>query len=324
MEKSVFTIAVGKQCYIDMAIALARSFFLWNDGSQIEFYLATDRKKEDLPSDLQKIKVILITQDNYGKGFSPKLYLDRIAPSKCSLFIDADSLVVGSLKNAFFSFKGHSIATIGKNINDGEWFGDIERICEKLNIESIPRFNGGVYYLENDQQCKNVYQTARSLLPDYDTLGFVRLRGYPNDEVLIAAAMAIQGEQPIPEAGDIMNSLLAGPGGVKVDVFRGRSLLKNPKSHIKYNSWYELEEHRPKIIHFLGTPLNSFPYNREVDRLKLVCEKNWPLIIARIWTNIKFDLSYQSVSYIKNSLRPFYHTLFGVRRIRYDSKQDRF
>lgn len=72
-------------------------------------------------------------------------------------------------------------------------------------IQAMPRFNGEVYYLERGRICEKVYETARELERRYDDIGFVRLRGHPNDEVLVSLAMALHGQEPIPERGDIMN-----------------------------------------------------------------------------------------------------------------------
>ena len=41
------------------------------------------------------------------------------------------------------------------------------------------------------------------------------------------------GQKLVPETGTIMNTLLAGPGGIDVDVFRGRAVLYNPVSSLR-------------------------------------------------------------------------------------------
>jgi len=319
MQKSVFTIAVGKPLYFDMACALARSFLRWHAKSEIRFFLATDRNSDCLPEDLKDIGLISISQEEFGEGFTPKLFLDRIAPTERSLFIDADCLCVGSLDHAFLRFQGHAVSVIGREISDGEWFGDVGAICRKFRIRGIPRFNGGVYYLEKGEECSRVYDTARELLPQYDELGFVRLRNHPNDEVLVSLAMAIHGQRAIPECGDIMNSLLAGVGGITVDVLKGSALLRNPKNHPNHNAWYEREEHRPRIVHFLGTPVNSFPYNREIERLELVYDRGWPTWLAKSVTSLQFSLPYYLINRTKTLLRPMYHALFGPRAIRHNT-----
>jgi hypothetical protein len=315
-QEGVFSVAVGRLNYLSMACALARSFKLWHDKRSLALFLATDASGESLPFDLKDVNIIPLISDQYGSGFSPKLHLDKIAPAAHSLFVDADSLCVGSVHNAFSAFKGHSVSAIGRHIHDGEWFGDVAAICRRLGVRAIPRFNGGVYYVEPGEACTQVFETARELEQRYDELGFVRLRGKPNDEVLISAAMAIHKQMPIPETGEIMNGLLAGPGGIEVDVLSGHALLKNPRNHPKHNNWYELEEMRPRIVHFLGTDVGSFPYRREIERLRLVCSAGWPVWLAKLWTTIRYTVPHLILESVKDTFRPAYHASFGPRKVK--------
>jgi|ERR1035438_4547050 hypothetical protein len=316
MKNAVFTVAVGKRLYLRMAFAMARSFRLWHRDNGIEFFLATDADRASLPTDLSDLKIIPLKPAQYGHGFSPKIHLDKIAPAEKSLFIDADCLCVGSLEQAFADFRGHSVSVIGREISNGEWYGDVATICRKFNIPAMPRFNGGIYYLERGSTCERVYQTARELEARYDEIGFVRLRGHPNDEVLVSLAMALHGEKPIVERGDIMNSLLAGPAGLEIDVLNGEALLRNPKGHPRHNPWYELDEMRPKLVHFLGSDINDYPYRQEEMRLDLVCSKGWPRWLATLWAKLSFSLPSLLWSKCKDILRPTYHVLFGPRVVR--------
>lgn len=313
---SAFTIATGRTIYLEMACSLARSFRLWHKEDEFRFFLATDTSTNNLPKDLRNLSIIPLKSDEFGKGFSPKLYLDKIAPTARSMFIDADCLCCGSLRNAFKRFKGHAVSVIGSEINHGEWFGDIGKICKKLNLSKIPKFNGGLYYLEKGIICTAVYSKAREMQSLYDSLGFMRLRGHANDEVLMSVAMAFNKQKPIRENGDIMNTLLAGPGGVEIDVFKGKAILKNPKLHPKHNPWYELQEMRPKLVHFLGTDISTYPYRHENIRLRMVCEKKWSVIAATLWAYITFTWPWKTWQHLKNNLRPIYHVFFGARRVK--------
>src|SRR6266851_6927323 len=89
---AVFTIATGKPVYLEMAVALARSFRRWHRGDDIRFFLATDKDRSQLPPDLADLDLIPLKPGQYGAGFTAKLYLDHIAPAERSLFIDADCL----------------------------------------------------------------------------------------------------------------------------------------------------------------------------------------------------------------------------------------
>jgi len=316
MENAVFTIAVGKPLYFRMACALARSFRLWHCGSDIDFFLATDADRASLPADLSDLNIIPLEPGQYGGGFSPKIHLDKIAPADQSLFVDADCLCAGSLAQAFSAFRGHAVSVIGREVTDGEWFGDVAAVCRQFKIPAMPRFNGGVYYLERGRICEQIYETARELERRYDEIGFVRLRGHPNDEVLVSLAMALHGQEPIPEQGDIMNSLLAGPGGLELDVFSGRVLLRNPKGHPKHNPWYDLEEMRPRLLHFLGSDIGEYPYRQEEIRLELVCSKGWPRWLATFWAKLFFSIPWLMWNKCRNLFRPAYRVLFGLRPVR--------
>ncbi len=278
--------------------------------------LVTDRERSELPPDLSDLPLVAIKPGEYGPGFTPKLHLDRFAPAERSLFIDADCLCVGSLEKAFDSFAGHAVSVIGREISSGEWFGDVGAICAQFQVPAISRFNGGVYYLERGAACTRVYETARGLLPRYDEIGFQRLRQHPNDEVLLSLAMALEGQKAIPERGDIMNSLLAGSGGLSIDVFKGHALLRNPKDHPQHNDWYEMEEMRPRLVHFLGSDLNTYPYRQEIIRLRLVFEHKLPRWAATLWAKLTFSLPWLMLQNLKSILRPLYHATLGPRRVR--------
>ena len=81
LNRAVFTIATGKQIYIEMAAALARSVMLWNPPEALPFYLVTDAPRSALPDDLKAVRIVSIAPGQYGTGFTPKLYLDRFAPA---------------------------------------------------------------------------------------------------------------------------------------------------------------------------------------------------------------------------------------------------
>jgi len=316
VEAAVFTIATGRKVYLDMAFALARSYRRWHSETDPKFYIATDSQIE-CPVDLQALDIIRVQPGALGSGFSSKLFLDRLAPARQSLFVDADCLCVGSLASAFERFRGRAVSVIGRNVGCGEWFGDVGAICRQFGVPSVPRFNGGVYYVEPGERCSAVYETARSLHQRYDEIGFKRLRGSENDEVLMALAMALHRQEPIAERGDIMNSLLAGPGGLEIDVLRGRALLRNPADHPKHNDWYEMEELRPRIVHFLGMDCRAYPYGREIARLKLVDEHGWPAWLARFWVGLSYSAPRRVLTMVKDLLRPIWHKILGPRPVRY-------
>lgn len=313
-SRSVLTIATGKPLYLQLAATLARSFRLWNEGHGIGFAIATDRP-DALPPDLGWVETIPLRPGQYGAGFSPKLYLNELAPAERTLFVDADCLCVGSLGPAFEAFEGRPVATIGRVVADGEWFGDVAAISEQFGVRGLPRFNGGVYYLERGEVSDRVFREAQGLEARYDEIGFQRLRERPNDEVLISLAMAIHGLDPLPEDGTVMNSTLAAPGGLEVDAFRGHSRLLNPPDHPDHNAWYAQDELRPVLVHFLGSEVGRFPYRREELRLARRAG-GWPAWAATAWADLTFSAPWTARERVKSALRPVYRRLVGVRAVR--------
>ena len=315
MSRSILSLAVGDSLYLHLAVNLARSFLHWHHGHDINFVLATDQANR-LPSDLEGIEVIELAPRQFGEGFSPKLYLNELAPADQTLFVDADCLCTGPLNVAFDRFAGHDVSVIGRPISEGEWFGNVAAVLQRFGLSSMPRFNGGVYYLEKGQTSDAVFETAQALESEYDDIGFQRLRTRPNDEVLLSVAMALHEQEPVLEDGTIMNSTLACPGGMKIDTLRGVSRLYNPESHPDHNDWYPLEELNPTLVHFLGHQTAQYPYRREALRLKRVMADGWPLPLADAWAASTYSAPYLLKEKSKDLLRPVYHKLFGTRPIK--------
>jgi hypothetical protein len=315
-QRYILTIATGKKLYLDMAINLARSFIWWHADSDIIFQLVTDQQKH-IPVDMKsKIQVIEIKAGELGDGFSTKLFLDRLASPGQTLFIDSDCLLFGNLDTVFNTFKGHAVSVVGSYIKSGEWFGDITAICRKFNIDKLPKFNGGIYYIEKGVRATAVYQTARDLEKQYDEIGFVRLRNKPNDEVLMALAMQLNNQQPVPDDGTIMSDPQACPGGYKIDTISGERYLYNPpQPNPLHQSQYPFQKVSPVVVHFLGYYTSHYPYRREAYRLKKALDNNLTWL-----TNVKGLLFIEYPDRLKLSLknlfRPVYHFIFGTRPVK--------
>lgn len=316
MSKAVLTIGTGKKIFVDLAVNLARSFLYWHPKSDIIFQLVTDQP-ELVPVDLKdKIQIITIQPGELGVGFSTKLHLDKLVSADQTLFIDSDCLIFENLGYLFDRFKGHQVSVVGDYIADGEWFGDIAAICKQFNLPHIPKFNGGLYYLEKGDRATEVYTKARELEKKYDEIGFIRLRNRPNDEVLMALAMQLHQQTPLIDDGTVMSDPQACPGGYKIDVIKGeRWMLNPPYPHQLHRKWYPFERVSPAIVHFLGGFTENYPYKREVYRLQKA-EKNQLNFFSE--TNAFFSIQFpeQSKNSLKSIFRPLYHVLFGYRKIK--------
>lgn len=314
-RRAVLTLATGKPFYIRMAVNLARSFKWWHKNSLIRFFIATDQK-EHIPRDLQDIEIIELKPAQYGQGFSPKLYLDKLAPADQTIFIDADCLCTGPLEPAFDRFAGHAVSVVGGAISEGEWFGDVAAVCRQFGVSALPKFNGGLYYLEKCEERNRVYATVRELESRYDEIGLVRLRNRANEELLMAIAMALHNQKPIPDDGSISGNPLDCAGELSVDVVRGKSkLINSPQPDPMHRLWHPFAEARPLLVHFLGHHATTYPYKREELRLALAIARGWPIWAAYAWVALFCSAPLLVSRTVKNILRPLFHQFFGPRPV---------
>ena len=311
-DRSVLTIAVGPRIYLDMAVALARSIRLWHDAMDLPVAIATD-SVEPLPADLSGVKTILLKPKELGVGFEPKLNLDRLAPAQRTLFIDADCLVYSRLDRAFDAFAGQAVGVVRERVaKDGERFGDIASYCQYLGVESIPVFTGGMYYLEG-QGAASVYGEARTLLQSYDQLGLVRLRGLPNEEVLISGAMARHNLWGIPDDGLVIGDFQTSPGNASLDLLRGRRRMTNPPyPSPNHCSWAPVRSISPAVVHFLGFHSRLPHYRSEVATLNLLAQ-GLPPRVARFLARLVCFWPPSTFALLKSWLRPLYRRVFGAR-----------
>lgn len=315
-KKYVLTIATGKKLYIDMATNLARSFFLWHSASDITFRLVTDNK-DQLPADVvQRAEIVIIEPGEFGEGFSTKLQLDKLAAPGQTLFIDSDCLVYRNLEFVFQQFKGHAVSVIGGYISNGEWFGDITAICRQFGVKHIPKFNGGIYYLEKGEVAGRVYETARSLEKKYDEAGFVRLRSRPNDEVVMAMAMELNQQKPIPDDGNVLAEFVNFQSGIKSDLVNGIAELYNDPNHPNYQENWHLTTARPTIVHFLGHHNQVMPYIQEVKVLQYLFSNKWPKGIAKALASVQVGIPFLAKTFFKKIFRPLYHSVLGTRKVK--------
>lgn len=315
MQRQVITLATGKKLYVDLAVHLARSFVKWNDPELIAFIIVTDLPAF-IPADVRAwVKTIVIEEGAFGLGFSPKLHLDKVAPAGQTLFIDGDCLIFGNIELIFEQFLGKTVSVLGGYISDGEWFGDVKHILQQFNLVQMPKFNGGIYYLENGAVAKSVYETARELETRYDEIGFKRLRNRPNDEVIMALAMELHQMPPLIDDGTVMSDPQACPGGYKIDAVSGeRWLINPPKPHPLHQDWYPFEKVEPFIFHFLGYYTKHYPYRREVFRLEhfLNNKLNW---LTELQAKFGIEWPEKIKIAVKNTFRPMYRKVFGTRKI---------
>lgn len=314
MQQSVFTIAGRSQKYLKLAFSLARSFVLTNDPLSIAFYILSDLQF-DMPADLSFVQTLELPKELADKGIGVKLHLDELSPTQRAIFLDADCLVFQNLQSVFDRFRGRPVSVVGVTVSDGDWCGPrAETLCLQLGISGMPRFNGGLYYLEKGDKARRVYQTARELEPEYDRLGFLRHREWINDEPLVSLAMALHAQSPIGDDGSILSDLGAGLQRTFIDVVGGKSILYNPLPPSSHHKWWQNTrgQYSPAIIHFS----DDFPYNRECYKLRLNSFSCSSKLFTRTSAFFLYTAPYWTSHAIKWLGRPIYRRLFGIRPIR--------
>ncbi len=311
---SVFTIATGSQVYLDYAINLARSFALHNEIEKTSFYIVTDQQCT-LPEDLSFVKAAALPGEVASEGLTPKLYLDVLAPTEKALFLDSDCLIFRDLRFVFEHFNGRYVSVVGVAVADGDWCGPpAATLCSRFGLDSMPRFNGGLYYVERGATATRVYETARQLRSQYDALGFHRHRTGLNEEPLVSLAMAIHSQAPIADDGSILSDLAAGLQRTSIDVLHGKSVLYNPPPPAARHKWWQTTRgaYSPAVIHFA----EGFPYNREAFKLSLKLTRSLPDNAVGAAAFCRYSAPYWAEDFVKSIGRPIYRKLFGYRAVK--------
>ena len=313
--RAVITLATTKPIYVEMAFTLARSFQRWNRDSGIGFHLITDLEFP-LPPDLSWIQLVRVSPGALGEGFSPKLHLDSLAPARQTMFIDSDCLCLGPLGPAFDRFAGRPVAVVGDTMSTGQWWGDIAALCQRFHVPALPHFNGGLYYVEPGAAATAVYDQARVLERQYDEIGLLRLRGRPNDEILMSIAMAEAGLMPLADDGTILGVFNVYPKFEALDVFAGRCRMSNPAPpDPMYKPTVPIAAISPLIPHFVNNYTDHWRYRAEAQKLRQTSQQGLPDIVAKAITAVEIEIPGWSVETAKNTLRPAFHKRFGVRRM---------
>lgn len=294
--------ATNKTKYIPFALNCAESILLHNE---IQIFIVSDLRVI-IPTRLQKfVSVIKVKKDHLSLGMGIKIYMDHYLQTENTLFVDADCLCYASLQPAFEAFADKTVSVVGTMIDSAEWCGKQQaKIIEKeFGIKQLPRFNAGIVYLKNSKRSREIFEFARSIIPNYDTFGFQRNNNTINEEGLIAIAMVKYGETPITDDGSYMTDLYTDSHPRKLNVLKGIRVLNNPpKGSPRHRPWYPEGDYSPAIIHFGGSNLSSYIYRSQVALLQLY-KKHIPQNLATQIVNIFIHIPFISLRWIIGSLR---------------------
>src|SRR5947209_1532459 len=215
--RGIITVAFGSERYLRMARLLAESLDL--HAPDLPRALVTDSTDRKLTA---LYDYVLPYQPEWGKGWLYKLHLNDCSPFRETLYIDCDCIVVGGLDHIWRLFADIPFGVEGRQVSDGEFVGDVAERCSSLGVESIPRFNGGMYYFDDSDAAAAVFDTARGLMSRYDELGLQpHARGISNDEPVVSMALATHGIRAVDDGGTTMRTPIDIRGPLHIDVLRG-------------------------------------------------------------------------------------------------------
>ncbi|MFI5140684.1 MAG: hypothetical protein ACHQIM_22895, partial [Sphingobacteriales bacterium] len=143
-----------------------------------------------------------------------------------------------------------------------------------------------------------------------------RLRGRPNDELLMALAMELNQQVPVPDDGSILAEFVNFQSGIKSDLLIGFAELYNDPVNPAYKPDWPLTLARPVVVHFLGHYNQVMPYIKETKQLQYLYANKWSPGMAKFITFLQVTLPFETMLYIKNKFRPLYRSVFGLRKIK--------
>ena len=193
MTRGFVTIATGIERYYRIAANLLASYRHFTDNP-MPFAIICEAENEYTE---QFDDVILM--DNPCRSYLDKVFLPCYAPYDETIFIDADCLAYRDLDDIWDVFEGAAdFSVLGKSYPPDfpyAWFKreDIGEYADQ--IQFIPDFIGGVYYMRKSDALYKFAETSFHVWETYDHYKF-RQFDKPCDEAIFALATAIHGFEP--------------------------------------------------------------------------------------------------------------------------------
>lgn len=245
-KRGFITIATGDSKYYQLAVNLLRSYRLYsNDPSP--FSLICDR---DCPEAREFDSFILIQDATYS--YLDKLSLYKYTPYEETIFIDADSLILNDTQVLWDDFKSKpSFSCYGTQLpldSHSGWFFYEDMGDLKQRLSYVISMHGGLYYLCKNDECKEIFKTARYFAEHYYDYKFALFKN-PADEPVLALAMALANATPCPAKNRI--------------VFLP-SLKKEPRINRKGILLHENSIFDAPVLHFSNRMCPRFLYRRLV------------------------------------------------------------
>lgn len=200
MNRGVLLVAHGRQSYWEEACTLARSIRVTSPNTVIS--VASDLGVPEPTWRAAGFDAYMPYDFRECSRLTFKMHLDRITPfTDTTLFIDSDSICYRNLDEIFDAYSGHDFVTLGRNVTESYWFRDSARLRRDFCTDAFPFFCGDFYLFRKSSRAKQVFESAREVMANYDALGINPECGHFNDEPCFSLAMVQHGLTALPGRG---------------------------------------------------------------------------------------------------------------------------
>ncbi len=292
--RGILTMALGRR-HRRMAQRLAWSLDV--HAPELPRAVITDVRTKSLSSCFD---YLIDLRPNARGPLEERFYFDSYSPFAETLYIDADSLVVGKLDDVWALMGTVPFGVAGRQITSGKWYGDVAQMAAAVGASSLPKFNGGLYYFNRSVASEMVFASAREIVRSYEELGLADHALGHSDEPVMAMALAKHGIEALDDGGTTMRTPIGIRGDLDIDVLRGYCSFDKDGQYVT-----------PRIMHFAGSWTRGFRYRRET--LKLALHRGLPFVPASVISRVvngTTNVPYEVSAFLTQPLRPW------VRRLR--------
>jgi hypothetical protein len=236
----VCTTAFGKPKYAEMALGLARSLIFIGDRTPRA--IMTDIEGVDWERYFDVvIRKSIPPEEMYWSRFFALEHTDF----KHVLCIDSDCLAFKRLAPIFDAFQGAGYGVQGLMMNTGDWYDkDLGDLCREQGVKAIPKFNGGLMYIEPGDVFESVFAKAKENRDRFFELGFKTKRVSVPDEPCFALAMAQLGVgRTIHDSENFQNSGVGLVGKLRLNVLKNECRYVCRRYDLQYVEPYTWHAH---------------------------------------------------------------------------------
>lgn len=283
-SRGYLTLAFGKERFLEMAVNLARSLALHDPGTARA--IVTDQPEHPLL--IKWFQKCIPLDPSRGIANHQKAYLYDYSPYEETLVIDSDCLVLRSADPLWEKLAVQDFSVIGSNLQEGAWRYDIAKMCERLGVETIPKFNGGCYFFRKSPVAENVARKFQAYARDYRST-LILTGNDPRENLNVSEELCLSlvlAELSIPAVEGYEHRELIGPiqfqaGSVVFEILYG--IFECRTEEAKYQSY---------VGHFFWNWHLGFHYRRECYKMKLALEYRWPRWLSKMLINLLWNPPY--------------------------------